>query len=540
VSIENLLKVVPAPAAPGQAFSGPWEPVEAEIGVALPQDYKDFCAIYGRGYFMEFLGVDIPRSPNPHTRLETQIVAISESLSGDDELPYPPWPAPGGLIPFGSTDNGQALLWRSVGEAANWRVAVWDGRSGAFEAFDCDLTDFLARLATGAILPEEFPDDLLPCEQLFKPNGPLHGPRALDALIEAVPPPATPLRPFVGPWEPVEARLGTELPPDYKAIARLYGQGWFMNFLSIALPGEPESRGSLEGEQGMARAMINAGMPTPYPIWPEPGGLLNVGLTKANDRVFWRTRGAPSDWRIVVWDRQAQELEALDCNLAGFLAGLAKGQVQPEGFGGRRLHWDASFLPSEPPLSPRPSEPGRAERQGIKALTAIVPPPAAPCRPFTGPWEPLEAYLGTTLPQDYKDFARLYGAGLFMDFLIVYIPEIRDHRLTLEPQVGEAPRMFSSREHLPHPFWPDISGLIRFGCTDLGNQLYWLPEGPPDDWKVVMWDRQGGALDAFETFDCGLAALLAGLADGTVVPRGGMDLEPYEPMFLPHTPVLDE
>jgi hypothetical protein len=541
VSIENLLKVVPAPAVPGQAFSGPWGPVEAEIGVSLPQDYKDFCAVYGRGYFMEFLGVDVPRSPNPHTRLETQIEQICEMLSGDDGPPHPPWPAPGGLIPFGRTDNGEVLLWRPSGETADWGVAIWDGRGQAFEAFDCDLTDFLAGLATGAIRPEAFPDDFLPCEQLFEPNGPLHGPGALDALIGAVPPPATPLCPFDDPWEPVEARLGTELPADYKEIVRLYGQGWFMDFLSIAVPGEPEQRGSLEGEQDMARDMINAGMPTPYPIWPKPGGLLNVGLTKANDRVFWRTRGPPSEWRIIVWDREAQALEALDCNLAGFLAGLAKGEVQPESFNGRMLYRDASFTPGEPPWSPNLGDPDHpVERKGIGALTAIVPPPGTPFRPFTGPWKPLEAYLGTELPQDYKDFSRLYGSGLFMDFLIVYVPEIQNSRLTLEPQVREAPMMFSSQETLPYPFWPHVAGLIRFGCTDFGDQLYWLPEGEPDDWKVVMWQRHGPYDQAFEKFDCGMAEFLGGLADGTVVPRAYSEgLERYEPMFQPHSDLME-
>lgn len=45
----------------------------------------------------------------------------------------------------------------------------------------------------------------------------------------------------------------------------------------------------------------------------------------------------------------------------------------------------------------------------IDTLLSAVPPPAAPFQAFTGPWEPVEAYLGTRLPQDYKDFSRLYG-----------------------------------------------------------------------------------------------------------------------------------
>lgn len=85
------------------------------------------------------------------------------------------WPWPGGLLPFGATDNGDYLFWLPRGAPSDWGVVVWD-RGGSeidqFEELNCDLTDFLAGLATGAILPRAFPD-LLPCECLFQPNAPL-------------------------------------------------------------------------------------------------------------------------------------------------------------------------------------------------------------------------------------------------------------------------------------------------------------------------------------------------------------------------------
>jgi hypothetical protein len=46
---------------------------------------------------------------------------------------------------------------------------VLDRAFGRFETFDCDLTDFLAGLAGGEIVPKEFPDELLPCDHLFVP-----------------------------------------------------------------------------------------------------------------------------------------------------------------------------------------------------------------------------------------------------------------------------------------------------------------------------------------------------------------------------------
>lgn len=169
--IENLLRVVPPPSAPFETFSGPWEPIEAELKTSLPPDYKGFVRLYGRGYFMRFLGISVPRSHNPNTRFELQVPLTCEIFESfdDEDRPYPLWPKPGGLVPFGGTDNGDELFWLPHGPPEDWKVVVWDRGLMRFEVMDCDLTDFLAGLATGAISPDAFPD-LLPCEHLFQPD----------------------------------------------------------------------------------------------------------------------------------------------------------------------------------------------------------------------------------------------------------------------------------------------------------------------------------------------------------------------------------
>lgn len=181
--------------------------------------------------------------------------------------------------------------------------------------------------------------------------------------------------------------------------------------------------------------MINYGMPVPYPTWPAPGGLLNVGLTDFNDRLFWLTHGEPSDWYIVLWDRALQELETFDCSLTDFLAGLAAGTINPRGFAGRTLPTDPVFQPSYgPPVAglDRPVASARIARPGIEALERVVEPPAEPYLPFTGPWKRVETYLGTALPQDYKAFAQRYGSGLFLDLIIVHVPSTDDPARTRE------------------------------------------------------------------------------------------------------------
>jgi hypothetical protein len=170
VSIENLVKVVPPPAVPDEPFDGPWAVIEAYIGTLLPEDYKDFVKLYGNGSFMDFLGVYAPMRRSPHSRLETQVRNIHIYFPVDETDPYPVWPAPGGLIPLGRTDNGDSIFWLARGAPEDWKVVVWGRGLLAFETFDCGLTDFLAGLASGEILPEDFPEDMLPCDHLFRPS----------------------------------------------------------------------------------------------------------------------------------------------------------------------------------------------------------------------------------------------------------------------------------------------------------------------------------------------------------------------------------
>lgn len=172
MTVGNLVRAVPPPAVPVDAFPGPWGPIEAELGVALPADYKEFARLYGSGYFMEFMWVLVPRSSDlgaDFMRRVREACHAFRILS----LPHPLWPSPGGLLPLGWTDNGDHLFWLPRPEPESWRVLVWDrgGLEGEdVEVFECDLTDFLAGLATGHISPKAFPDDFYPWDNLFQPH----------------------------------------------------------------------------------------------------------------------------------------------------------------------------------------------------------------------------------------------------------------------------------------------------------------------------------------------------------------------------------
>lgn len=170
MTIESLLAVVPPPAEPTGPFEGPWESIEAELGVELPSDYKDFARFYGCGYFMGYLNVAIPRARSG-LPLEQFAAEVSKEFLALQDARYSFWPAAGGLLPFGSTENADYLFWLTVGVPETWRTVLWSrGGLKEFEEFDLDLTSFLAGLATGKVKPDAFPDDLVACDRAFAPN----------------------------------------------------------------------------------------------------------------------------------------------------------------------------------------------------------------------------------------------------------------------------------------------------------------------------------------------------------------------------------
>lgn len=190
MSIANLIKVVPPPAEPFWAFKGPWAAIEGELGTALPQDYKDYIAVYGGGYFMKFLSVHLPKSWTVNLRLGAQVKVVADAFREitrefEDYLPYPLWPASGGLMAFGGTDDGDVLFWLTRGAPQDWPVVFWDRGMHEAELFNCDMTDFLADMTIGAILPEVFDAKARARKIKFKPYTDVDVRRAMDDPAEA-------------------------------------------------------------------------------------------------------------------------------------------------------------------------------------------------------------------------------------------------------------------------------------------------------------------------------------------------------------------
>ncbi|MFF5125740.1 SMI1/KNR4 family protein [Streptomyces syringium] len=152
----------------------------------------------------------------------------------------------------------------------------------------------------------------------------------LTDLVRRVPPPARPTG-GQGDWAAVEASLGTRLPSDFKALVATYGRGEFCDVIGLCTPFGEDNPVRLTAElledYGSSREMFPERYP--YPLFPEPGGLIAWGLTDVGHHLCWLTVGEPDSWPVVVWSRD-DDHEEYDCCATDFIEGWVSGRIVSE------------------------------------------------------------------------------------------------------------------------------------------------------------------------------------------------------------------
>ena len=176
MSLDSLLGTLPLPQKPVEVpTSENWNTVEMQLR-QLPRDYKAFLDRFGTGNVSHFLWVLNPVSKNRHLNLlremEPILSALRELREAGEPCPNPLYPEPGGLLPFGKSDNGDALYWLTIGEPDQWPVVVNAARDPVYEKFECDMTDFLAGILTGRIRCSVFPEGFPSGPPAFAPSSP--------------------------------------------------------------------------------------------------------------------------------------------------------------------------------------------------------------------------------------------------------------------------------------------------------------------------------------------------------------------------------
>jgi hypothetical protein len=149
----------------------------------------------------------------------------------------------------------------------------------------------------------------------------------------------------------------------------------------------------------------------------------------------------------------------------------------------------------------------------IDELIAVV---AAPPKPTeAGPLALLpkvENTLGIRLPKDIVDFGLRYGSGMFGDTIEVYNPFSASY-LDAVNQVSDCYRSLKEAEgseFIPYNIFPEKPGLLVCGSEVNGHILFWLTDGQPDNWPLILMTVDG----QFERWDTSVTSFLARILRG--------------------------
>ena len=163
MSIERLINVLTPPSSPLEIPSeDEWRKFQLE-STKLPGDYIEFIRKFGTGCIDDFIWIFNPSSKNEDLNLQNQIVKQLDALRGlgfgGEPIPFSLFPDRGGLLPFGVTDNGDVLFWKTKGDPSAWSIVIGESRSSNYEEYNLGISDFLAAILAAEIASAIFPTD---------------------------------------------------------------------------------------------------------------------------------------------------------------------------------------------------------------------------------------------------------------------------------------------------------------------------------------------------------------------------------------------
>jgi hypothetical protein len=130
---------------------------------------------------------------------------------------------------------------------------------------------------------------------------------AVDRLVSLVPPPASPVD-ADGDWRRVQRLLGVALPGEFRVLLGRYGVGSFDD-ITLLTPFDTHPQGVFDLVEHAERLIpwfedLREDSPAdfPFPLYPEPGGLLPWATTSVGTDLCWLTEGRPDRWPTAVWN----------------------------------------------------------------------------------------------------------------------------------------------------------------------------------------------------------------------------------------------
>ncbi|MEU1940822.1 SMI1/KNR4 family protein [Streptomyces coeruleorubidus] len=136
-----------------------WAGYEESLGAGLPSDYKYLSEWYPTFAVGDFLLVRLPEPGDEDRSLQAtrdtlEVLADAWLESGLGLLAHP---APGGLLPWGESCDGDKFMWTTTGRSPqDWSVTV-ASRGGAWWHYGGGAVQFLAEYCNGSLEPWGLP-----------------------------------------------------------------------------------------------------------------------------------------------------------------------------------------------------------------------------------------------------------------------------------------------------------------------------------------------------------------------------------------------
>ncbi|WP_207401630.1 SMI1/KNR4 family protein [Phytopseudomonas dryadis] len=148
----------------------------------------------------------------------------------------------------------------------------------------------------------------------------------------------------------------------------------------------------------------------------------------------------------------------------------------------------------------------------IDELVRILPPPRARRSFDNAAWSRCESEWQVRLPEDFKGFISIYGAGVIDDFVWMLSPFSANSNLNFEKsryfQESYLVMQQDFPSDYPRPSYPAPGSFLPWAVTDNGETFFWVVSGGADSWKVGVHSVDQGEE---EIYDLGCVEFLLGL-----------------------------
>ena len=153
----------------------------------------------------------------------------------------------------------------------------------------------------------------------------------LEELVALIPPPAG-IKPHTeSEWAEQEAKLGTTLPPDYKALIDRYGSGTFCSLLHIHSPFETSTFfAAMESwlcQIYETAVDFSSNRLDGLVLFPEPDGVLYFAPDEVGGFLLWKTGAASEEWTLIIADARLSTREEFSMTLTEFILRFAKNEI---------------------------------------------------------------------------------------------------------------------------------------------------------------------------------------------------------------------